>query len=196
MPFRFEYSQFPPKLHCVLSSSSRTPNIGNAPMFFSGDLKFDTGADITCIGASRLNLHCTEEEFTAWIQQNENIEIIKNGKIKKNGFIGAKTKGIDKEAEDIKAYAYQLDSFVIESADGNMSLGSVPVFITFDRRFQTPLLGRDLLSLLNIGIDNDNNIMTIDLSNKIKNNKISPQFFIQNGIYSKKSMLIEDNEIV
>ncbi len=82
MALGFEYSLFPPKIHCIMSSTTNTPNNGNAPLFFSGDLKFDTGADITCISASRLNLHSTEEEFTKWMQQNENVEIIKNGQIK------------------------------------------------------------------------------------------------------------------
>ncbi len=193
MALGFEYSLFPPKIHCIMSSTTNTPNNGNAPLFFSGDLKFDTGADITCISASRLNLHSTEEEFTKWMQQNENVEIIKNGQIKKNGLIGIKTKGIDKEAEDIKAYAYQLDDFSIESGDGNLSLGSVPIFVTFDTRFQTPLLGRDLLSLLNIEIDNDRNIMNVKSTEKLKHNIIKPIFFIKSGIYSKGSMVIEES---
>ena len=195
MSLRFEYSLFPPKFHCIMSSKSSTPNNNNDPSFFSGDLKFDTGADITCISASRLNLYITEEEFTSWIQTHDNLEIIKQGNLKKNGLVVTQSKGIDKEADDIKAYAYQLDDFTLESAEGSISLGSVPVFITFDKRFQTPLLGRDLLSLLNIEIDNDNNMMNISSTEKLKNNKITPQFFINQGIYNNRNMVIEENTL-
>ncbi len=196
MVLRFEYSLFPPKIHCIMNSGTCTPNDNNEPLFFSGDLKFDTGADITCIGANRLNLHCTEEHFTTWIQQNDNIEIIKNGKLKKNGLIAVNTRGIDKEAKDIKAYAYQLDEFTIESADGSISLGSVPIFVTFDKRFQTPLLGRDLLSLFNIDINNDDCIMKLEPCRKSKGSRIVPQYFINNGIYSRKNMVIEEKNVI
>ena len=196
MSLSFEYSLFPPKFHCIMSSRTSTPNNNNDPLFLCGDLKFDTGADITCISANRLNLYTTEEEFTSWIQTHNNIEIIKQGNLKRNGIVVTKSKGIDKEAEDIKAYAYQLEDFTIESADGSISLGSVPVFITFDKRFQTPLLGRDLLSLLNIEIDNDSNMMNISSTEKLKNNKITPQFFINQGIYNNRNMVIEENALL
>ena len=74
-------------------------------------------------------------------------------------------------------------------------ISNLSFYLPFDKRFQTPLLGRDLLSLLNIDIDNDNNMMNISSTEKLKNNKITPQFFINQGIYNNRNMVIEENTL-
>lgn len=189
----FKYELFPPAIQCVVISDDNTPEKG--PLFYSGNLKLDTGSDITCLNARDLGISVSEEEFSRWIQTHDNLEIIKNGQLKKKGLICVNTKGIDKTAADIKAYCYQMQSFTISTYQGSLTIGSVPVFITFDSRFQTPLLGRDILSLLNIEINNDKRILTLNPTKALSNNRITPQYFINVGIYDKGKMLISETSV-
>ncbi len=63
------------------------------------------------------------------------------------------------------------------------------------------MLGRDILGLLNMQIDNDRNLLTFSLSEKCRNaisqyGKISPHYFIRSGVYDRDIFLIHDHQIV
>lgn len=133
-------------------------------LFSNGTIKFDTGADITIFHASQIGLtHITEEEFTRWMQTNEKVSSIKAGKINKRTLFGFSNKGVDDAADTIISYAYQVSDFDLIMDNGTVHLGSVPITVTFDSRFSQPLLGKDLLSLLNSRIDTDNNRLEVDI---------------------------------
>ena len=198
MNVRISYTLFPPSIRTLMNCKDSPCS---SSIYYEGKMKFDPGADITCIPASYLGINAGEAEFTKWIQTTDNIELIQNGKKTTHHIIAARTRGVDKKAASITSYALQLDDFQIITHDGVLDLGGVPVFVVFDDRFQTPLLGRDILGLLNMEIDNDKNLLTLSLSEKCKNaikqyGKISPQYFIKSGIYDRDIFLVHDSQIV
>ncbi|MCR5025460.1 MAG: hypothetical protein K6A90_14200 [Lachnospiraceae bacterium] len=72
-----EFTIFPPKIECHIQSefSSDIP-------YSEIELKFDSGADITCVPAALLGITKSKEEFCKWIQTHDNLEFDLNGKHK------------------------------------------------------------------------------------------------------------------
>ena len=90
--------------------------------------KFDTGAQYTCLNAREFSINITEEEFRETYK----------------GVIMEGT-GLD-QTTHILYYLLQVENFIIEGID----IGSVPIYITFDKRAYKNLLGLDLIKLFNI----------------------------------------------
>ena len=82
-------------------------------------LKFDTGAQYTCLNAREFSINITEEEFKKTYKGN-----IMEGT------------GLD-QTTHITYYLLQVENLVVEG----LALGSVPIYITFDPRACKNLLG-------------------------------------------------------
>lgn len=76
--------------------------------------KYDTGSQFTCMPAEDLGVDISEEEFITYSKNKLAIEGI----------------GIDTNTR-IKYYLIQVDKFIVAGID----LGSVPIYITFDKRY-------------------------------------------------------------
>lgn len=117
----------------------------------SRDIKFkmNTSTEYTILSAKSLfGDLLTEEEF---------IE-----KFKPLPMCTFTTRDVDGRTH-MKFYKLQLTDFKI----GTLELGSVPVWVTFDY-LMYPLLGRDLLGMLNITIMSDYNIVYLEKTEKLK----------------------------
>ena len=132
--------------------------------------KLDTGAQNTCISARDLGIKLSEEEF-----------------IKKNKpsfrFEGT---GID-DSSTVIFYQIMVDDISVEGE----RLGSVPIYISFDRNYSKRLLGLDLLNLLNYSIDNDERMIEITKTKKLvdhieKNKPVTTKEMIIMGLYDPK----------
>lgn len=103
----------------------------NAVMQFA----IDTGACITCCRAKELGVNLCEEDF---IESGSNTKYL-NGVLKENGNMG------DADRYSIQFFEVKLKSFKIGTS---IVLENVSVWVTFDKRFYTCLLGQDLLQRL------------------------------------------------
>lgn len=106
--------------------------------------KLDTGATNTCINAVHLGICVSEAEFAKW---NRNDSII--------------TTGIMNNTE-VKYYKLQVENFII----GDLDLGSVPIYVTFNKNATKSLLGMDLIRLLNIGLFTDERKLILQKANR------------------------------
>lgn len=95
----------------------------------------DTGASITCCRAKELGINFSEEDFVA----NKSNTRYMNGVLKE----GDRKKDADRYS--IKFYEVKLKRFQIGNS---ITLENVTLWVTFDRRFYTCLLGQDLLEQL------------------------------------------------
>lgn len=95
----------------------------------------DTGASITCCRAKELGINFSEEDFVA---NKSNIRYM-NGVLKE----GDRKKEADRYS--IKFYEVKLKRFQIGNS---ITVENVSLWVTFDRRFYTCLLGQDLLEQL------------------------------------------------
>ena len=128
--------------------------------------KFDTGAQYTCLNAREFSINITEEEFRETYK----------------GVIMEGT-GLD-QTTHILYYLLQVENFIIEGID----IGSVPIYITFDKRSYKNLLGLDLIKLFNISIDFDNHQMELSITQQFRDFKktklkLEPHDMIQLGLY-------------
>ncbi|MDE5824701.1 MAG: retroviral-like aspartic protease family protein [Lachnospiraceae bacterium] len=95
----------------------------------------DTGASITCCRAKELGENLSEEDF---VTSKPNTKYM-NGVLKE----GDGTKNTDRFS--IKFYEVKLKMFKIGTS---IILENVSVWVTFDKRFYTCLLGQDILEQL------------------------------------------------
>ena len=91
--------------------------------------------------------------------------------------------GLD-QTTHILYYLLQVENFIIEGID----IGSVPIYITFDKRAYKNLLGLDLIKLFNISIDFDNHQMELSITQQFRDFKktklkLEPHDMIQLGLY-------------
>ena len=91
--------------------------------------------------------------------------------------------GLD-QTTHILYYLLQVENFIIEGID----IGSVPIYITFDKRAYKNLLGLDLIKLFNISIDFDNHQMELSITQQLRDFKktklkLEPHDMIQLGLY-------------
>jgi hypothetical protein len=155
-------------------------------------MRFDTGADITIFHATQIGLNdISEKQFTKWIQTNDKVKSIQNGRINTKTLFGFTNTGIDNKAAIIKSYAYQVSHFDLILDNGALHLGSVPITITFDDRFSQPLFGKDLMSLLNAKINSDKHRLEIGLAEWVdsKDNSIDGIYMMRNGYYEVDNLL-------
>lgn len=129
-----------------------------------------------------LDLYISEEEYMKWADQHKTEGIRPFSVV---------CKGIDSKSAGIKAYYLQTEHFYIQGMD----LGSVPIYIVFDKRYKKILLGMDLLHLMNVNIDNDKDEMCMQLTQKYieyrkKHLRTTIRSMFEMGVYSKK-----DNDI-
>ena len=95
----------------------------------------DTGASITCCRAKELGINLSEEDFIASKSNTRYLNgVLKEGDCKSN---------TDKYS--IKFYEVKLKRFRIGTS---IILENISVWVTFDKRFYTCLLGQDLLEYL------------------------------------------------
>ncbi|MBR1742370.1 MAG: hypothetical protein IJ733_11010 [Lachnospiraceae bacterium] len=140
----------------------------NSSIFLSDEIKIDTGADLTVFPARDLFPEdITVSKFTDWLQNNDKVIGIKSGHYNKRCLFGFSNKGVNKNADAIMSYAYQVEKFTLVLEDGELELGSVPITISFNEGFQRPLLGKDLLSLINFKIDNDMHFLEFEETEKL-----------------------------
>lgn len=171
------------KLKYVIKDVGKTPI--NRPLFSSGILKFDTGADITIFHASQVGLtHISESDFTIWLQKNEKVRSLRAGKLYTKTLFGFTNSGVDVIAAPIYSYAYQVTDFDIVLDNGILHLGSVPITVTFDDRFSGPLMGKDLISLINANINNDAHRLELDYTQWKKQQSSN---VLIDGIYMMKN---------
>ena len=188
-------------ISCKLSSSvSNLKDVDE--IVYSGDIKFDTGADITVFSAIDLGIGCKESDFTDWIQRYGNVKVIKDGHIKNHALVASSTLGIDKSAKSIHSYVIQLDFFKIVYKSLELDLKSIPIFVTFDSRFKDSLLGKDLLSLLNYAVNNDEKYLDVELTKKYSDDLLNdsycgtPVYFFKNGIYGNGIHRLNENKTI
>lgn len=172
---------------------SRKELTGDNVRSFDGDIKFDTGSDISIFPARQIGLmNITEEQFATWLQTNENVSSIKAGHIKKKSLFVFSVEGIDKKSVGIKSYAYQVDRLSLTLDNGKLNLGSVPITVTFDERFTQPLFGRDLISLLNTTIDTDKMFLGLELAKwmQAENHRLIDGVYMMNNHYYEANYLL------
>lgn len=138
-------------------------------------LKFDTGAQYTCLNAREFSINITEEEFKKTYKGN-----IMEGT------------GLD-QTTHMTYYLLQVENLVVEG----LALGSVPIYITFDPRACKNLLGLDLIRLFNIRLNFDSGQMELTKTQqfiKFKKTKykLEPSDMVQLGIYQTSN---EENKI-
>ena len=164
------------------------------------NVKIDTGADLTLFPANILGIF-DEDDFVEKIKNSNNIFVLDDDKTNKlkNKAIYVDVAGIKKGIPAIRFYALQVTNFIFYDTinDSMLEIGSVPIFISFDKSFRSPLFGRDLISLLNINIDNDINTLTIIRSNKYNTyfnamGGVTFQYLRNNGYYKYSSMLFSE----
>lgn len=95
----------------------------------------DTGASITCCRAKELGINLSEEDF---IENGSNTRYL-NGVLKERNSKG------DPDRYSIKFYEIKLKGFQIGTS---IILENVSVWVMFDNRFYTCLLGQDVLQEL------------------------------------------------
>ena len=117
------------------------------------EFKFDTDAQYTCLNAREFSINITEEEFKKKYKGNRETY---------KGVIMEGT-GLD-QTTHILYYLLQVENFIIEGID----IGSVPIYITFDKRAYKNLLGLDLIKLFNISIDFDNHQMELSITQQLR----------------------------
>ena len=170
---------------------ANTPTGG--PIFSDDEIKFDTGSDITIFPAELIGLgDISVSDFTSWLQHNDKVNSIKSGHINTRSLFAFSCDGIDSYSNSIYSYAYQVDRFTLNLDDGIVDLGSVPITVTFDKRFIHPLLGKDLLSLLNSKIDTDEMKLELELNQMMKNpthRAIDGIYMMQNNYYDTNNLL-------
>ncbi len=91
----------------------------------------DTGASITCCRAKELGTNLSEQEF---IENSSPVKCL-NGVLKEG----------ENDRYSIKFYEVKLNKFKIGTS---IILTDVPVWVTFDKRFYTCLLGQDIMNKL------------------------------------------------
>ncbi len=92
----------------------------------------DTGASITCCRAKELGINFSEEDFAANKANVRHMNgVLKEGDSKKHA-----------DTYSIKFYEVRLKKFKIGTS---IIMEHVSVWVTFDKRFYTCLLGQDLL---------------------------------------------------
>lgn len=191
MKASMEFATYPIMIDCEINCTD-TPNGDGYPLYHRSSFKLDTGSNLTCLTAEKLGITVSEEEFIQWSKQTQNIKVLTSGRIKGGRVIVADTKGIDRGGDYIRFYAIQVDKFIIREDIGNiLDLGSVPIFITFDHRMQSTLLGGDILSILDHSVQynevSKNRTLTISLNYISENERIEgailPQTFIRQGVY-------------
>ena len=98
----------------------------------------------------------TAKELKKWIQKSGQLRF-KTANGEAGCLVAAAMKGVDTKADPFQFFALQMDAFTIldNSSHNKIAIGGVPVFVTFDERFDKALLGRDIISLLNLNINND-----------------------------------------
>ena len=176
---------------CNVRDDKDTP-LSNKSVRFSGVIKFDTGSDLTMFSAYALQLgDIGKEGFTRWLQTHEKVNGMKGGHIYHRCLFGSKCHGIDDFSDGIDAYAYQVSSFALEFDNGILDLGSVPIMVTFDKRFKTPLLGIDLISLLETKIDGGKLLLEVTTTPEFddireKGDNIDCVYMQKRGYYSGK----------
>ena len=129
--------------------------------------KFDTGSQNTCIAAAEIQLVNSEEDFISKYKPRWKFE----------------GSGIDDNSK-ISFYQIMVDNFFVQG----ITLGPVPIYITFDKRFSKRLLGLDLLNLLNIHMDNDERVLTISQTDRLKEylrdgRSVTTEEMIKMGLY-------------
>lgn len=95
----------------------------------------DTGASITCCRAKELGINLSEEDF---IENGSNTRYL-------NGVLKERNRKGDPDRYSIKFYEIKLKRFQIGTS---IILENVSVWVTFDNRFYTCLLGQDVLQEL------------------------------------------------
>lgn len=95
----------------------------------------DTGASITCCRAKELGVNLREQDFIA----NESDVQYLNGVLKEGN------SGENPDRYSIKFYEVKLKKLKIGTS---ISLENISVWVTFDNRFYTCLLGQDILEQL------------------------------------------------
>ena len=164
----------------------------------SGEIKFDTGSDLTIFPASQIGFGSISEiDFIDWLKEHEKVYSIKNGKDDKCSVYCFSCGGVDSSALSIRSYAYQVDNFTLELDNGSLKLKSVPIAISFDKRFIRPLFGKDLISLLCTEIDTNNKELILSLNDLLKaasHKPIDALYMRKNGYY-KPDELIEKDDI-
>ena len=195
MSISIKYHVFPPLIDCEFRCNN-TPNADGTPLFYSGALKLDTGADLTAFPAKQLQIKEEKGSFLNWVQTSEQL-LFQTSQGESGHLIAAAMKGVDTQAAPIQFFAMQIDEFTIfdNNSQNSLVIGGVPIFVTFDERFDKALLGRDIISLLNLNISNDKKCIEVDETEEAKNYKkqfgiISPQFFIDHQIYTSDTMLL------
>lgn len=93
------------------------------------DFLIDSGADITCFSAKILDYNLSEEL----------CDSLSYDTVYKNGIVE------DKLVPKIKFYKIPVNNFQIGDS---IHMGNQYVYVTFDDRFSTSLLGRDILNQL------------------------------------------------
>ncbi|MDE6053983.1 MAG: retroviral-like aspartic protease family protein [Lachnospiraceae bacterium] len=116
----------------------------------------DTGASITCCRAKELGVNLIEEDF---ITSRSNTRYL-NGVLKE----GDGKKNTDRFS--IKFYEVQLKRFKIGTS---IILENVSVWVTFDKRFYTCLLGQDILEqLYYLHLGNSKELLISDNTDDLK----------------------------
>ena len=171
MSISIKYRIFPPLVDCEFQCQN-TPNTDGTPLFYSGPLKLDTGADITAFPAKQLRIKEDMGLFLQWIQKSGQLRF-KTANGEAGCLVAAAMKGVDKKADPFQFFALQVDAFTIldNNSHNKIAIGGVPVFVTFDERFDKALLGRDIISLLNLNIDNDRKCIEIEETDEARNYK-------------------------
>ena len=95
----------------------------------------DTGASITCCRAKELGINLKEQNF---IENRSNVKYL-------NGVLKEGNSGDSADKYSIKFYEVKINKFKIGTS---IILTDVSVWVTFDKRFYTCLLGQDIMDQL------------------------------------------------
>ncbi len=95
----------------------------------------DTGASITCCRAKELGINLKEQDF---LEKGSNVRYL-------NGVLKEGKESEDTDRYSIKFFEVNVKKFRIGTS---IVLTNVSVWVTFDKRFYTCLLGQDILERL------------------------------------------------
>lgn len=116
----------------------------------------DTGASITCCRAKELGLNLSEEDF---ISNKTAVRYL-------NGVLKEENKEYNKDRYSIKFYEVRMKKLKIGAS---IILENVSVWVTFDKRFYTCLMGQDILDkLYYMHLSNTKKLLIADNSNDLR----------------------------
>ena len=116
----------------------------------------DTGASITCCRAKELGTNLNEHDFIA---NESNVKYL-------NGVLKEENREYSKDIYSIKFYEVRMKKFKIGTS---IILTDVSVWVTFDNRFYTCLMGQDILEqLCYLHMNNTKQLFISDNANDLK----------------------------